>query len=96
MHEYLRSPGNVPARPETHRRAETLLELLDHLPAALSRCRSLVALLASGTYVSRVPNAMRNLAREADLDSSTSHARLRAQVDDSVADLLTRKAFSQI
>jgi hypothetical protein len=96
MQKYLRSP-NVPGlQGKPIGRTETLLELFDHLPAALSCCRRLAALLASGTYSQRVTNAMRNLAGEADLDSSTSHARLRAQIDDSVANLLTLEGIQPV
>jgi hypothetical protein len=96
MHEYHRSHNVSVLKQKPMARAETLLELFDHLPAALSRCRRLVALLGSGTYSRNVTDGIRKLAREARLDSNTSYARLRAQVDDSVADLLTSEGIHQI
>ena len=97
IHAYLRSRDaitGVDQKPLAG--AEILLELLDHLPPAVARCRSLVALLGSGTYVARVTHGLRNLARLTGLHSNTSYARLRAQVDDSVADLLTREGIHPI
>jgi hypothetical protein len=87
---YLRSHDVTGVHQKVMAGVEILLELLDHLPAALGRCRTLFALLASSTYVHRVGRELRNHARETGL-SNTSYARLRAQVDDSVADLLTRE-----
>jgi hypothetical protein len=97
MHEYLRSPyadAGVNEKPIAG--AEILLELFDHLPTAVARYRSLVALLASGTYVGRVTHLLRDLERLAGPNGNTSYTRLRSQVDDSVADLLTREGIQPI
>jgi hypothetical protein len=97
VHEYIHShQANTGVDQKPIAGAETLLELLDHLPAAVARYRSLVSLLASGTYVARIAQGLRDLTRLTGPHSSTSYARLRAQVDDSVADLLTREGIHSI
>jgi hypothetical protein len=74
------------------RDAQILLSALSNLPAEFAPYRSRVALLAAGVsnFYGTI-DELRSLARAAGLQSETSYGRLRAQIDDSLADLLTRE-----
>ena len=72
------------------RDAQILLGVLVHLPTEFTSYRSWVALLASGaSRVYGTTNELRSLARAAGVHSDASYGRLRAQIDESMADLLT-------
>ena len=72
------------------REAQILLSVLRHLPTEFAAYRSRIALLASGaSQVYGTTDELRSLARAAGLHSDTSYERLRAQIDESIADLLT-------
>ena len=72
------------------RAAQILLSVLGHLPAEFAPYRGWVALLASGaSQVYGTTDELRRLTRGAGLHSDTSNGRLLAQIDRSVADLLT-------
>ena len=74
------------------REAQTLLSVLSHLPTEFAPYRNRVALLASGaSEVYGTTDELRSLARAAGLYSEASYGVLRAQIDESIADLLTGK-----
>ena len=69
---------------------QILLSVLGHLPKEFAPYRSWIALLASGaSQVYGTKDELRGLARAAGLHSEASYGRLRAQIDRSIADLLT-------
>jgi hypothetical protein len=70
--------------------AQILLSVLGHLSMEFAPYRTRVALLASGaSQIYGATDELRSLARAAGLHTETSYGRLRAQIDESIADLLT-------
>jgi hypothetical protein len=70
--------------------AQILLSVLGHLPEEFAPYRGWLALLASGaSQVYGTTDELRRLTRGAGLHNDTLNGRVRAQIDRSVADLLT-------
>jgi hypothetical protein len=73
------------------REAQILLTLLGHLPAEFARYRPRIALVASGAYKVYSGTKELNRHRHARLSPDHSYGPFRADMDASVAELLTRE-----
>jgi hypothetical protein len=92
LNDYILSHYKIPGDAgQLSRGASVLLALLGHLPPEFNCYRSRLMFLASGVLqVYGTRDELRNLAGYAGLHGDTNYQRFQAQINESVADLLTR------